>query len=438
MKRMLAAAVSLLLGAGAAALPAEAAAKPWYGRVSLFGQAASSTYDQGRSTFFSDLVMTFTLRSTENAKDGLEYGIDVRGAAYPTVDERNARLSVYDGFAGAVFGQGRFHVRVGQMWLTELGSLGSLGGGLFEYRPAAVARLGRFRFGAFGGYEPKILEAGYVRGVSKFGAYLALDGDSARRHVLSLVVLRDSGLAERTVLLFNNYLPVGKSFFLYQAAEYDLLGPAGQGSGHLTYFFANARYSPVSAVELQATFHRGLSFDTRTLAADRLTGRPLDQRALEGYLYESTGGRVTVTVAAGTRLFGGYSRDRNNLGDGSTNRYTFGLYASNLFRSGFELNVSDWRMMSESGSSYDSWYASLGRNFSRSFYVEGFYSSSVSVFRLTESGGYRIDSYPRTQRFGLSSVLNLFRTATAQLTAERTIGNAFKEYRFLAGLSYRF
>jgi len=438
MKRTFALSALLLLALVAAA-PTEGATKPWYGRVSFFGQAAISKYDQGESTFFSDTVMTFTFRSTETGRDGIEYGVDVRGAVYPGAEERNPRLSIYDGFAGAWLGQGHFHIRLGQMWLNELGSLGSIGGGQLEYRSGNIPVLGRLRFGVFGGYEPKILEAGYVPGVSKYGVYLAFDGEAARRHVLSYVTLRDSGLTERSVVLFNNYLPLGRKFYLYQAAEYDLLGPAGQGSGHLTYIFANARYALTPAVELQATYHRGWSFDTRLLTDNRLNGRPLDQRALEGYLFESVGGRLTLTVlSGGLRLYGGYSQDRNNFGDGRTNRYSLGLYATNLFKTGLELNISDWLMRSESGSSYDSWYASLGRNFGRTVYVEGFYSSSVSVFRLTESGGFRIDSYPKTQRFGVSSVVNLFRTMALQFTAERTTGNSYGEFRFLAGASYRF
>ncbi len=437
MKRIFAPAIALLLVL-AAAVPASAASKAWYGRVSLFGQAAVYKYDGGESSFFSDTIMTFTFRSLETGRDGLEYGVDIRGAAYPSSEERDPRFSVYDGFAGAWFGQGHFHIRLGQMWLNELGSLGSIGGGQFEYRSGAIRVLGRLRIGAFGGLEPKILQPGYVSGISKFGAYLAFDGEAGRRHVLSYVALRDSGLTERSVILFNNYLPIGKKFFLYQAAEYDLLGPAGQGSGHLTYVFANARYSPVPAVEIQGLYHRGWSFDTRTLVDNRLNGRPLDQRALDGYLYESVGGRLTLTVLSGIRIYGGYSQDHNNFGDGRTNRFSLGLYATDLFKTGLELNLSDSVMRSESGSSYDSWYASLGKNFGRTVYVEGFFSSSVSVFRLTESGGFRIDSYPKTNRFGFSSVVNLFRTMTFQLTAERTTGNAYGEFRFLGGVSYRF
>ncbi len=438
LKRLAALSASLLLAVLTASAPSAAATKAWYGRVSLFGQAAVSQYDGGQSVFFSDTIMTFTFRSRETVQDGIEYGVDLRGAAYPSSEERDPRLSVYDGFAGAWFGQGHFHIRLGQMWLNELGSLGSIGGGQLEYRSDAISTFGRLRFGLFGGLEPKILQPGYVNGVSKYGIYLAVDGDGARRHVLSYITLRDSGLTERSVFLLTNYLPIGRKFYLYQAAEYDLLGPDGRGNGHLTYVFVNARYSPIQALELQATYHHGLSFDTRAIADDRLNGRPLDQRALEGYMFESVGGRLTVNVLSGLRIYGGYSQDRNNFGDGRTDRYSFGLYGTNLFKTGLELNLSDWKMRSASGSTYDSWYASLGKNFGRTVYVEGFYSSSVSVFRLTESGGYRIDSYPQTNRFGFSSIVNLFRTATFQLTAERTTGNAYKEFRFLGGISYRF
>jgi len=438
MKRQILSLLSFVFLASVFVSLAGADTKPLSGRVSLFGQAASTTYAPGDQRFFSDLVLTLTLRSTETGKDGYEYGIDVRGAGYPSTPDRTQRLSIYDAYAGAKFGQGMFAFRLGQSWLTELGSLGSLGGGLFEIRPRKSASLGQFRIGAFFGYEPKILEAGYVPGITKFGGYLALDGENARRSVLGFVTLRDSGLTERSVLVFNNYLPIGRTFYLYQAAEYDLLGPAGQGSGELTYFFANARYSPLSALELQGTYHRGHSFDTRTLTEDRLNGLPLDPRSLEGYLFESLGGRATVNITREIRLFAGFSQDRTNLGDGRSDRLTFGAYATNLFKTGLDLNISDWRMTSQSGSSYDSWYGSVGRNFGRGLYLEGFFSSSVSVLRFTESGGYRIDSYPRTRSFGISSVLNLFRTASVLITIERSLGNDFSEYRYLTGVSYRF
>jgi len=414
------------------------AAKSYYGRVSLFGHAASSTYDQGGGVFFSELILSLTFRSTETVNDGFEYGIDVRGAGYPTSEARSQRLSIYDAYAGAKFGRGAFSLRLGQMWLNNLGGLGALAGGVFEFRLPAKTPLGRFRAGVFGGYEPKILNVGTIPGVRKFGGYASLEGDGVRRHVLAFVSLRNAALTERSVLILTNYIPVGDSFFLYQSAEYDLLGPGGTGSGNLTYFYANARYSPVSPLELQATYHRGRSFDTRTIINDRLNGRPIDPRSAEGFLFESVGGRLTLRIPKGLSLYAGYSQDRNNLGDERSDRFSFGFFASNLLNTGLELSLSDWRMKSRTGSSYDSWSASLGKNITRNLYLEGFFSSSVSVFRLMGGTDYRIESYPRTRRFGLSSILNIARVASLQVTVERTTGDRYGEFRLLSGLSYRF
>ena len=305
MKRL----ISAILGTIVLAASAAAAAKPFNGRVSFYATGASSIYDQGRSLSYTELILTLTLRSTEVEKDGLEYGFDARGAGYPASDNRSGRLSLYDGFVGAKIGGGLFLLRAGQMWLNDLGALGSVAGGLVEFRLPTRMFLGKLRAGLFYGYEPKILEIGYVDGVTKYGGYLAVDGEGARRHVLGYVALRNSSLSERSVLLFNNYLPIGKSFFLYQAAEYDLRGSLGTGAGQLTYFFANARYSPVSFLELQGTFHRGLSIDTRSISLNRLNGRPIDQRTAEGFLYESFGGRLTVSASnSDPRLRGVFAR----------------------------------------------------------------------------------------------------------------------------------
>jgi len=94
---------------------------------------------------------------------------------------------------------------------------------------------------------------------------------------------------------------------------------------------------------------------------------------------------VTLRIPRAFQLYAGYFQDRNNVGDARSDRLSIGFYASNLFRTGLELNVSDWRMTSKSGSSYDSWYVSLGKSLGQKIYVEGFYSSSVSVFRLMEA-----------------------------------------------------
>ena len=51
------------------------------------------------------------------------------------------------------------------------------------------------------------------------------------------MTIRNQGVTERNVLSTTNFLPFGREFFLYQAAEYDLTGPGGIGSGGLAYFF---------------------------------------------------------------------------------------------------------------------------------------------------------------------------------------------------------
>ena len=119
------------------------------------------------------------------------------------------------------------------------------------------------------GSNPRFFQPGYTPGIVKVGGYAALDGQGARRHVVGYVNIRNGGLTERSVLSFTNYLPLGKRFYVYQAAEYDLSGPAGQGHGGLTYFFANARAQASSRLEILGTFRRGRSIDVRTITQDQ-------------------------------------------------------------------------------------------------------------------------------------------------------------------------
>jgi len=420
------------------AAAASSASRPSF-RLALFGNAALSSYAQGGDIFSSEIIFSLSIRPpAAAAATGLEYGVDLRTAGYPSAEERKPRVSIYEAYVGGRLAGGRLTFRLGQLWLNELGALGAVGGGLAEARVGGPAFLGRFRIGVFAGLEPKILEAGYAPDVTKYGGYVALEGPDARRHVLGYVNLRHAGYTERSVLLFNNYVPVGNVFHLYQAAEYDLDGPGGQGSGRLTYVFINARLSPVRAVEFQGIFHRGRSVDARLITDNLIHNRLIKPSDLEGYLFESGGGRLTVRPWTGLQVYAGYSQDRTNVGERRRDRWSFGLYAANLAKTGLDLNVSDWRMKSPGGSAYDSWYVSLGRTFGRRLYIEGFYASSVSVLRYFGANSLKVDTYPRTQRFGLSSVLTLWRTASVLVDAERTAGDDYWEYRLLTGLRYRF
>ena len=412
-----------------------------WGRVSLFLQGGQSRPDDGSETFSSnEAVATLTLRSAEQEESGFEYGFDGRGSTYGAGgDDRQNRFSLWDAWAGGRFAGGRIGLRVGQQWITELGGLGSVGGALVEWR----GRMGtgkrklRPRFGLFGGLEPKGWEAGWVSGVKKGGVYAALDGEGGQRHVLGFVTIRNSSLTERSVLSTTNFIPVGKKLFFYVAGEYDVAQPGGQADAGLSYAFVNARWSVSTRVELQGLYHRGRSYDARTITQDQIDGRPVDPRLLAGFLYESAGGRITVEVARGVRVFAGYARDRGNRDDGSTGRITAGFHASNVLRSGIDVTVSDNRI-DRPDNTYDSWYASIGRSFGGRVYVSLDYATALSVLRFTSSDGVVVESRPQTNRFSLNGSVNLGRSVSLLLAAERGTDDRATDLRGTAGLSVRF
>jgi hypothetical protein len=412
---------------------------PRWARVSFFAQGAGTSFADGESSTFSELTTNVSARSAQRPDgSGFEYGLDARVGAYPSAEERDPRVSIYDAYVGQGLMDGRLLVRVGQMWLNDLGALGSVGGGLVEFRQEGTGKRLRLRGGVFGGLEPEILEPGYASGITKFGAYVALDGNGAQKHVLGYVNVRNESLSERSVLSMTNYVPVGQSFFLYQAAEVDLAGPGGEGDGGLTYFFANARISPTRRGDLQLTYHRGRSIDARTITDDILNGRPVSSKQLDGFLYESASARLTVEVVKNVRVFAGYGQDKNGSGDEATGRLSFGVYSSNLLGTGIDVNVTDYRYDQPGGSSYDSWYVSAGRSFGSKVYLTGEYSSSLSVIRYEQSGGVVIETKPTTKRFGASAIVNMTRSMSLLLTGEHTTGDDYDENRFLSGITYRF
>jgi hypothetical protein len=165
-------------------------------------------------------------------------------------------------------------------------------------------------------------------------------------------------MTERSVITAMNFLPIGDRVFVYQAAEYDVSPPGGQARGGLSYLLSNARVSPTRWLELQGTFSRGRSIDARGISEDTLGGRAVSPTALEGFLYQSIGGRVTVEVASRVRLHAGYSRDKNNRDDAPTGRVTLGGYAGNLAGSGLDVSGSDSWMNRPTGG-YHSRYPAL-------------------------------------------------------------------------------
>ena len=371
-------AAALLAAAGVfCAEGASAQAGGTTGRFTLFGSSQSLKLDDGASRDFHELtaVLVFRTRPADDT-DGLEYALDVRETEYPSAEARDRRTRVHDAWAGGRMAGGRLRVRGGQMWLHDFGALGSVGGLMAEYRQPTAA--GRVRFGVFGGAEPKSFDAGWVPGVTKGGAWIALEPGPLRRHVLGYVTTRNAGLTERSVLTTTNFVPVGKKLFVYQIAEYDLEGAGGLAEKGLHYFFANARYTPVPSVELLATVHRGRSIDARTITEDILNGRAVDQKTLDGFLFQSAGARVTVEVLKNVRVHAGYAADRHNREDRSFRRLSAGVWAANVARSGFDVTLSDNRSERPEGS-YDAWYASLGRSLGQKVYLTADYATSLAV-----------------------------------------------------------
>ncbi|MFO7695138.1 MAG: hypothetical protein R6V57_18795, partial [Vicinamibacterales bacterium] len=148
--------------------------------------------------------------------------------------------------------------------------------------------------------------------------------------------------------------------------------------------------------------------------------------------------RLTVEVAKGFRVFAGYGQDRNDRDADPVDRLSFGIYTSNLFGTGVDVNVTDYRYQRGSASSYDSWYVSAGRSFGSRLYLSGEYTTSLSVLRYAREDGFLVESRPQTNRFGASANIYLSRTLSLLVVADYTRDEGYKETRLLSGLSVRF
>ena len=146
--------------------------RPW-SRVSFFTNTSKSSSDTTSLPVFTELTTAFSYQLPDLDDSGAEYGVDARYATY-SGSQRPERITLYEGFVGGRFAEGRIKFRVGHVWLNDLGSLGSLAGGVFEFRQKRLLpEDGRFRVGVFAGLEPNVLETGYAPDVRKFGGYVA-------------------------------------------------------------------------------------------------------------------------------------------------------------------------------------------------------------------------------------------------------------------------
>jgi hypothetical protein len=436
--RGLAVAAALGLAAAPAAAQSPSPSRGPSGEVSFFTSASRlAGSDPGANLNSSEFITTMTIGMKEGTGSGWDYALDLRHAG-STTPGRDPRVSIYDAFIGQRLRRGTVLVRAGQMWIPDLGGLGAVAGGLGEYRFGwAAPGLGRLRAGGFGGAEPVSYALGYVNGVRKFGGYAIFDAAHGRKLVAGYVHVAHGGLTERSVLSVTNFVPVRARLFAYQSAEYDLVGPAGQGRGGLTYLLVNVRATATKRVDVQGTYHRGRSIDTRAIADDVLNGRPIPAGATDGLLYESLGGRTTVSIARRTRVFAGYARDRTNYDSAATGRLTFGGSATSLAGSGADLTVSASRIKRPTGQ-FNAIFASVGRQIGSPVYLSADYSSSLSIVQFTRSNGLTVEMRPRTHQVGGSAVILLRRHLSMLVTAERTTGGSTSDVRVMAGLTYRF
>jgi hypothetical protein len=323
------------------------------------------------------------------------------------------------------------------MWLTDLGGLGSVAGGLVEYRPASPpVGASVLRVGLFGGLEPDTYGVGNADRVRKVGAYATLEGSGGRRHTAGYVRISQGGLLERSVVTFSNFVPAPRRVFVYQTAEYDLDGPAHQGAGRLSYLMYNAHASPMTRLDVQGLYHRGRSIDARSITDDVLNGRAIRPGALDGLLYESAGGRFVVHLNDDVRVNAGYTREKNNRDSAPTGRVTAGASIADLVRTGIDLTLSESWIRRPNGS-YQAFYLSAGRRIGSAIYVSADYSSSLSVARFTRTDAVTIETRPRTRQFATSAVVTLSRTLSLTATAEMTRDETVTDVRVLSGLAMR-
>jgi len=409
------------------------------GRVSVHADAAQRDVDGLGQQWESMVTTAATLETTEGENDanGLEVGLDVRQSRWLTGAHPD-RLSLYTGFVGTrIGGETGVRVRAGHMWLPDLGTIGNVAGGLVEIAQRPSSNKTRVRVGGFMGLEPKSWDVGYARDVRKSGVYAAVQRGYLQRHVIGYTRVQQGSMTERSVLSTTNFLPMGRAVNLYQAAEYEVRGPAqGAAQRGLSYFLANARVSPASRLELLGTYNRGRALDARQLTADLLTGRPLTQQAIEGLTYESAGGRVTVQPVRSVHVYGSYARDRNNRDDAPTARVTFGGQAGDIMKSGVDAAFSDARIERSTGP-YHSRYVSIGRGIGRAAYASVDYSTSLSVIRFERLDGVIIEARPSTRRWAGSTSINVGRALSLLFTLDRTTDDTARDLRILTGLSYR-
>jgi len=424
--------MAFILSAGQLA----AQAIPTQGRFALFTSWSQRDSGNGSTGDFTEVIAMLSVQSDEGGSSLFDFAVDARVAAYPSVG-RDESVSLYEAWVGLHTRNHAWNLRLGQMWLHELGGLGSMGGFFGEYRQPTPSSLGRWRFGLFAGLELAPYELEYLEDIEKGGVYAALDGAHGRQHVLGYVRIRNQGLTERSVVVFNNFVPVGRAFTLYEALQYDTEGPAGIGDPELTYLFLNLRYRFSKAVDLQGTYHRGRSIDGRTITEDVIGGRPVSPEALRGFFFESARVRLMVRPVRSVSLWLGYGIDRRERDDPNAKRLNLGFSARGIFGTPLDFTLSS-TTTDRGDDSFDSHWASLGYSFSSKVYVSVEYRDTIAVYHVDQGDGGTVEIRPDSDFLSISSNINLNRTFSLLIEAGILDHSDFKESRLMTGLIVRF
>jgi len=163
------------------------------------------------------------------------------------------------------------------------------------------------------------------------------------------------------------------------------------------------RFVPVRRVELQGSYHHGLSSTPARLTDNQPERAPDRPAPARWFLFESLVGRVSVDVFSTLRVYAGYGREK---GTTRTRRRTGS-------RSGLRVDVlapdsicgRDNRISHLTGAAGITTPVRLPRSsIGRSVYLTVEYDTSVSIVRFTDSGGVIVESQPKTRRYALTSV----------------------------------
>ena len=234
--------------------------------------------------------------------------------------------------------------------------------------------------------------------VQKFGGYVVFDGEGARRHSVGYV--RVGHASVRNGRCDHDEFPADRPEGLHVSGR-RVRHPGPGRCGHKGLDLL-ATPTPGSLPTIDWSSRAPTTAGGRsTCGAERrisCSGRPINQVALDGLLYETLGGRATVKSFRGVRVYAGYSQDRNNRDTDADGSRRWSAATRRTSRgSGVDVSASDSLMRRPTGS-YHSRYVSVGRQFGRAVYVSGDYSSSLSLVRFSRSDGITVETKPHTTR----------------------------------------